>query len=158
MIELVLVDLMLAKARKAQVEFEKFNQEEIDAVVKAIARVVFDNAKILARMAVDETLMGNYEDKLKKKAGKARILWHSLKDKKSVGIIGYDEAKGLALVAKPMGVVGAVTPCTNPVVTPMCNAMFALKGRNSIIIAPHPRAKKCARRVVDLFNQVIKQY
>ena len=61
-------------------------------------------------------------------------------------------------VAKPMGVVGVVTPCTNPIVTPMCNVMFALKGRNSIIIAPHPRAKKCARRVVDLFNQAISQY
>ena len=155
MAELGLVDLMLAKARKAQVEFEKFNQEEIDSVVKAIAKVVFDNAKILARMAVDETRMGNYEDKFKKKAGKARILWHSLKDKKSVGIIGYDEKSGIALVAKPMGVVGAVTPCTNPFVTPMCNAMFALKGRNAIIIAPHPRAKKCGKYVVDLFNAAL---
>jgi succinate-semialdehyde dehydrogenase len=150
-----IVDLMLVKARKAQVAFEKFNQEEIDAVVKAIAKVVFDNAKELARMAVDETRMGNYEDKFKKKAGKARILWHSLKDKKSVGIIGYDEANGITLVAKPMGVVGAVTPCTNPVVTPMCNAMFALKGRNAIIIAPHPRAKKCGKYVVDLFNTAL---
>lgn len=155
MAELGLVDLMLDKARKAQVEFEKFSQEEIDAVVKAIAKVVFDNAKELARMAVDETRMGNYEDKFKKKAGKARILWHSLKDKKSVGIIGYDEKSGIVLVAKPMGVVGAVTPCTNPVVTPMCNAMFALKGRNAIIIAPHPRAKKCGKYVVDLFNAAL---
>ena len=57
-----------------------------------------------------------------------------------------------------MGVVGAVTPCTNPIVTPMCNAMFALKGRNSIIIAPHPRAKKCAKYIVDLFTEVIKKY
>jgi succinate-semialdehyde dehydrogenase len=155
MAELGLVDLMLVKARKAQVDFEKFSQEEIDKVVKAIAKVVFDNAKDLARMAVDETRMGNYEDKLKKKAGKARILWHSLKGKKSVGIIGYDQTSGIALVAKPMGVVGAVTPCTNPVVTPMCNAMFALKGRNAIIIAPHPRAKKCGKYVVDLFNAAL---
>ncbi len=155
MAELGLVDLMLAKARKAQVEFEKFSQEEIDAVVKAVAKVVFDNAKELARMAVDETRMGTYEETFKKKAGKARILWHSLKDKKSVGIIGYDEKSGIVLVAKPMGVVGAVTPCTNPVVTPMCNAMFALKGRNAIIIAPHPRAKKCGKYVVDLFNAAL---
>jgi succinate-semialdehyde dehydrogenase len=155
MAEQGIVDLMLVKARKAQVDFEKFNQEEVDRVVKAIAKAVFDNAKELARMAVDETRMGNYEDKFKKKAGKARILWHSLKDKKSVGIIGYDQEKGLAFVAKPMGVVGAVTPCTNPVVTPMCNAMFALKGRNAIIIAPHPRAKKCGKYVVDLFNAAL---
>ena len=64
----------------------------------------------------------------------------------------------LLLIAKPMGVVGAVTPCTNPVVTPMCNVMFALKGRNSIIIAPHPRAKKCGKYVVDLFNAAIAKY
>ena len=63
--------------------------------------------------------------------------------------------KVIAFVAKPMGVVGAVTPCTNPVVTPMCNAMFALKGRNAIIIAPHPRAKKCGKYVVDLFNAAL---
>jgi len=150
-----LIDELVEKSRAAQAEFEKFTQEQVDAVVKAVAKAVYDNAKELAHMAVDETRMGNYEDKFKKKAGKARILWHSLKGKKSVGIIGYDEANGITLVAKPMGVVGAVTPCTNPVVTPMCNAMFALKGRNAIIIAPHPRAKKCGKYVVDLFNTAL---
>ncbi|MCL5072994.1 MAG: aldehyde dehydrogenase family protein, partial [Actinobacteria bacterium] len=158
MAELGLVDSMLVKARSAQAGFEKFSQEQVDQVVKAIAKVVYDNAKELARMAVDETRMGNYEDKLKKKLGKARILWHSLKGKKSVGIIDYDENTGIALVAKPMGVIGAVTPCTNPVVTPMCNIMFALKGRNSVIIAPHPRAKKCGKHVVDLFNAKVARY
>ena len=153
-----LIDELIEKSKMAQIEFEKFSQAQVDQVVKAIAKVVYDNAKELARMAVDETRMGNYEDKLKKKLGKARILWHSLKGKKSVGIIGYDEAGGIALVAKPMGVVGAVTPCTNPVVTPMCNIMFALKGRNSVIIAPHPRAKKCGKYVVDLFNAATAKY
>jgi succinate-semialdehyde dehydrogenase len=152
------IDNLVEKSRAAQAEFEKFTQKQVDDVVKAIAKVVYDNAKELARMAVDETRMGNYEDKLKKKLGKARIIWHSLKGKKSVGIIGYDEESGIALVAKPMGVVGAVTPCTNPVVTPMCNIMFALKGRNSVIIAPHPRAKKCGKYVVDLFNEAIAKY
>jgi len=153
-----IIDDLISKAGAAQISFEKFSQEQVDDVVKAIAKVVFDNAKTLARMAVDETRMGNYEDKLKKKLGKSRIIWHSLKGKKSVGIIGHDEKTGITLVAKPMGVVGAVTPCTNPVVTPMCNIMFALKGRNSIIIAPHPRAKKCSKYAVGLFNAAIAKY
>lgn len=153
-----LIDELIEKSRQAQASFEQFSQEQVDNIVKAVAKVVFDNAQRLARMAVDETAMGNYEDKVKKKMGKARIIWNSLKGKKSVGIIDYDEATGIAFVAKPMGVVGAVTPCTNPVVTPMCNTMFALKGRNSIIIAPHPRAKKCGKFVVDLFNSEVAKY
>jgi len=150
-----LIDELIEKSKTAQIAFENFSQAQVDQVVKAIAKVVHDNAKELASMAVDETKMGNYEDKLKKKLGKSRIIWNSLKDKKSVGIIEYNESTGIALVAKPMGVVGIVTPCTNPVVTPMCNIMFALKGRNSVIVAPHPRAKKCGKYVVDLFNSAI---
>jgi len=153
-----LIDGLIAKSRAAQSEFEKFDQQKVDKVVREIARVVFDNAEALARMAVEETRMGNFEDKLKKKLGKSRIIWHSLKGKKSVGIIDYNDDTGIALVAKPMGIVGVVTPCTNPIVTPMCNIMFALKGRNSVIIAPHPRAKKCGKYVVDLFNKAISRF
>lgn len=152
------ISSLVTKAKTAQKEFEKFDQQQVDAVVKAIAKVVYDHAVDLARMAADETGMGVFEDKIKKNQGKSKIIWNNLKTKKSVGIISCNEETGVVEVAKPMGVVGVVTPCTNPIVTPMCNAMFALKGRNSIIIAPHPRAKKCARRVVDLFNDVIRQY
>ena len=130
----------------------------MDAIVREIGKVVYDRAVELAKMAADETRMGVFEDKVKKNQGKARIIWNSLKNKKSVGIINYFPETGVAEVAKPMGVVGAVTPCTNPIVTPMCNAMFALKGRNSIIIAPHPRGKKCAKYLVELFNDAIKKF
>jgi len=130
----------------------------VDAIVREIGKVVYDRAVELAKMAADETRMGVFEDKVKKNQGKARIIWNSLKNKKSVGIINYFPETGVAEVAKPMGVVGAVTPCTNPIVTPMCNAMFALKGRNSIIIAPHPRGKKCAKYLVELFNDAIKKF
>ena len=157
MIQNGIVDSLIEKSKTAQNRFEKFSQKEVDKIVKAIAKVVFDNAVELARMAVEETRMGSFEDKVKKKQGKARIIWHSLKGKKSVGIIDYDKKTGIALVAKPMGVVGVVTPCTNPVVTPMCNIMFALKGCNSIIMAPHPRAKKCGKYAVDLFNKEISK-
>jgi succinate-semialdehyde dehydrogenase len=149
---------LVEKSRKAQKEFETFSQEQVDAVVKEIAKVVWDNAEVLARMAVDETAMGVYEDKIKKNKGKSSIIWNNLKTKKSVGVINYNEETGVVEVARPMGVIGAVAPCTNPIVTPMTNAMFALKGRNSVIIAAHPRAKKCARYLVDLFNDSIKKH
>ena len=149
------IDSLIEKARSAQLQFEKYSQEEVDKIVKAIARVVFDNAQKLAEMAVEETQMGNVEDKIKKKLGKSKIIWNSLKGKKSIGMLEHDKDTGITLVAKPMGVIGAVTPCTNPVVTPMCNVMFALKGCNSIIIAPHPRARKCGKFTVDLFNEAL---
>lgn len=149
---------LVNKSKIAQKEFEKFNQEQVDVIVKAIGKVVFDNAEELARMAVDETRMGVYEDKVKKNKGKSSIIWNHLKTKKTVGIINRDEQTGVTEVARPVGVVGVVTPCTNPIVTPMANSMAALKGRNSIIIAPHPRAKKCAKHLVDLFNKAIAKY
>jgi succinate-semialdehyde dehydrogenase len=141
------------RAREAARVLATFDQVQVDRLVRAIGKVVYDNAAELARLAVDETGMGVYEDKVAKNKGKPRIIWSSLKNKKSVDIIGEDSAEGLIYIAKPMGVVGMVTPCTNPIVTPMCNCMFALKGRNAAIIAPHPKARLCGGRTVELFNQ-----
>ena len=152
------IQSLVSKSKTAQKEFEKFNQQQVDAVVRAVAKVVYDNAAELAAMAVEETRMGVFEDKIKKNQGKAKVIWNHMKNKPSVGVIRRDEKNGIVEVAKPMGVIGAVTPCTNPIVTPMCNAMFALKSRNSIIIAPHPRAKKCANYVVNLFNKAIQPF
>ena len=143
---------LVSKARAAQQVFEGYSQQQVDAVVRAIAKAIFDNAEPLARMAVDETRMGVYGDKVNKNKGKARVIWNDLKGKKSVGVIRECPEEGIIEVAKPMGVVGAVTPTTNPIVTPMCNAMFALKGRNAIIICPHPRAKKCSAEAVRLMK------
>ena len=139
------VQELVAKARAAQAVYESFSQEQVDAIVKGIGKYVYDNAEMLARMAVDETGIGVYEDKILKNKGKARVIWNNLKDKKSRGIIGEDAENNMVFVAKPMGVVGAVTPVTNPIVTPMCNAMFALKTGNAVIFAPHPKAEKCTR-------------
>jgi succinate-semialdehyde dehydrogenase len=152
------IKTLVEKSRAAQKEFEKFTQQQVDEVVKEIARIVYDNAEDLAKMAVEETRMGVYEDKIKKNRGKSSIIWNSVKNRKTVGLINYDETTGIAEVARPMGVIGLVTPCTNPIVTPMCNAMFALKGRNSVIISPHPRAKKCAVHLTKMFNEGIKKY
>ncbi|MCL2000975.1 MAG: aldehyde dehydrogenase family protein [Planctomycetes bacterium] len=147
---------MAALSRLAQREFETFTQEKVDAIVRAIGKVVYDHADPLAKMAAEETRMGVYEDKIKKNQGKARIIWHSLKGKRSVGVLDDQSEPGIVKIAKPKGVIACVMPCTNPIVTPMFNSMIALKGRNSVIIAPHPRAKKCTRHTVELFSQAIE--
>lgn len=151
------IDIMVEKAREAQRVYETFNQEKVDSIVKAIGKVIYDNAEILAKEAVEETRMGVYEDKVAKNRGKSKTIWNSLKDKKSIGIIDEDVENGLISIAKPIGVVCAVTPTTNPIVTPMCNAMFALKGGNAIIVAPHPRSKKSSTHAVELMNEEIKK-
>ena len=147
---------LVARARTAQAVYEEMSQEEVDAIVKGVGQFVFDNAEPLARMAVDESGIGLYEDKILKNKGKARTIWNNLKDKKSRGVIGEDPDSNLVLVAKPMGVVGAVTPVTNPIVTPMCNGMFALKAGNAVIFAPHPKAQKCTEHLTDEFMKVVK--
>jgi succinate-semialdehyde dehydrogenase len=152
------IALLVAKAREAQAVFEAFSQEQVDGIVRDIGKYVYDNAELLARMAVDETGIGNYEDKVTKKKGKARAIWNSLKGKKSRGIIDEDAESQLIYVAKPMGVVGAVTPITNPVVTPMCNGMFALKTGNAVIFAPHPKAQNCAEHLTDAFMDIVRRH
>jgi succinate-semialdehyde dehydrogenase len=149
---------LVAKARAAQAIYEGFSQEQVDAIVRDMAKYVYDNAESLARMAVDETGIGNYEDKVLKKKGKARVVWNNLKGKKSRGIIGEDAENNLVFVAKPMGVVAAVCPVTNPIATPMCNGMFALKTGNAVIFAPHPKAQKCTDHLTNEFMKIVKRH
>ena len=99
-----------------------------------------------------------YEDKVAKAKGKARVIWNNLKGKKSRGIIGEDDEANLILVAKPMGVVAAVCPVTNPIVTPMCNAMFALKAGNAVIFAPHPKAEAATRDLTRAYREILKRH
>jgi len=148
---------MMEKARKAQKEFETFSQEKVDEIVREIAKVVYDNAEELAKIAVDETQMGVYEDKVAKNKGKSKVIWNDLRDKKSIGILREIEEEGITEIAKPIGVIGAVAPTTNPTVTAMSNAMFALKGGNSVIVAPHPRSKKTSKITVDYINEAISK-
>ncbi|MCF7942090.1 MAG: aldehyde dehydrogenase family protein [Spirochaetia bacterium] len=148
---------LVQKSRTALKQVESFDQRQIDTIVRALAKYVYDHAQELAQMAVEETGMGTVEFKTAKNLGKAMIMWHSLKNKKSIGIISDDEQTGIIEIAKPVGVVGAVQPTTNPQVTPMANAMAAIKGRNSIIIAPHPRAEKTTQYLVDRWNELLKE-
>jgi succinate-semialdehyde dehydrogenase len=149
---------LVAKARVAQAEYESFTQKQVDAVVRDIGKFVYDNAEPLAKMAVEETEMGSFEDKILKNKGKARVIWNNLKNKKSRGVIGEDTETNLVFVAKPMGVVAAVTPVTNPIVTPMCNGMFALKTGNAVIFASHPKAQKCAEHLTLEFMKIVKSH
>ena len=150
---------MIAKAREAQAIFERdFDQKRTDQVVRAIGKVVFDNAEMLAREAVDETRMGVYEDKVAKNKGKSKGVWYDLKGKQSMGIVSVDPVTDLITILKPVGVVAAITPTTNPIVTPMSKTMFALKGKNAIIVAPHPRSKKCSAHTVALINEAIAKF
>src|SRR5580704_14646523 len=92
------VQQLVAKAHVAQAAFESFSQEQVDAIVKGIGKYVYDNAEMLARMAVDETGIGVYEDNILKNKGKARVIWNNLKDKKSRGIIGEDADTNMLFV------------------------------------------------------------
>ena len=151
----IYIDQYIERAKKAQQTFEKFSQEAIDEIVMTVAKTVHDHAEYLAEIAVDETGMGVVADKIAKNKGKARIIWNNLKGKKSTGIIEQSEETGITKIAKPIGVVAAITPCTNPIVTPMSNIMFALKGGNAIIITPHHKAIRCSTVTVELINAAI---
>lgn len=147
---------MIARARVAQAKFEaEFDQKRTDAVVRAIGKTVFDHAEELAKMAVEETRMGVVADKIAKNKGKAKGVWYDLKGKQSMGVVSIEPVTEMMTVLKPVGVVAAITPTTNPIVTPMSKSMFALKCKNAIIVAPHPRSKKCSSYTVKLINEAI---
>ncbi|MEG0830580.1 MAG: aldehyde dehydrogenase family protein [Anaerovoracaceae bacterium] len=147
----------IKRAKKAQEQFEKMTQEQVDLAAKTVGKIVYDNAEFLAEIAVEETGMGNVPDKIAKNKQKSKIIWNNLKGKKSRGILDTDDKTGITRVAKPVGVVAAITPCTNPIVTPMSNAMFALKCGNAIIITPHHKAIKCSTKTVDMINQELNK-
>ena len=136
------IEQMIQKARQAQAFYEKnFDQDDVDIVIKLAARAIFDHAEELAKLTIEETEMGVYEDKISKNKNKSKGVWNNLKGKKSMGILTIDELTGLIEIAKPIGVVAGIPPMTNPIVTPMSKIIFALKTKNAIIISPHPRAK-----------------
>ena len=151
------VQELIDKARVAQRIFEEYSQEKVDEAVRAIGKSVYDNGEELAAMAVEETGMGVYADKIVKNQGKSKAVWNKLKGVESRGIIRYIEDQGLVEVAKPIGIIGAVTPTTNPTMTPMHNAMIALKGGNALIVCPHPRAKRTGVKTVAYMRAALEQ-
>jgi sulfoacetaldehyde dehydrogenase len=148
------VGAVMERARRAQRAFANASQEQADDAVRALAWSIYkpEHARELAELAVADTGLGNVADKIVKKQRKTFGTLRDLLRVKTVGIIEEDPARGLVKYAKPIGVVAAVTPSTNPGATPANKAMMALKGRNAIVIAPSPLGYRTTERTVDLMR------
>ena len=132
----------MQRIRKAQQEYGKFSQEQVDKIFQ-VAAIAADQARIpLAEMAVEETEMGLVEDKVIKNHYAAEYIYNAYRHVKTCGVIEEDKAYGIKKLAEPIGVIAAVIPTTNPTSTAIFKTLIALKTRNGIIISPHPRAKK----------------
>ena len=134
---------LVARSRKAQAEIENYNQAQVDELIRGMVWAVARPGVVeeIAQFTVDETRLGNYDGKFLKIQRKTRATLMDIIDDKSVGILEEDLERNIVKIAKPMGVIGALAPSTNPEATPVIKAIHAVKGRNSIVIAPHPRAK-----------------
>ncbi|MGE4492295.1 MAG: aldehyde dehydrogenase family protein [Syntrophotalea sp.] len=137
-----MIDQLVANARKAADEFKLFTQEQVDKITAAMDAASVANEVKLAEMAVEETGIGRADHKAIKNHLGAHVVYEYFKDKKSVGVIREED--GVKYVAEPFGVLAAATPTTNPTSTVMFKALIAMKTRNAIIFACHPRAQKCS--------------
>ncbi|MCF7924957.1 MAG: aldehyde dehydrogenase family protein [Candidatus Izimaplasma sp.] len=157
--ELQIIQEYISRASAAQEQIQDYSQEQIDEVCVAVGYEVYNDENIaqLAKFAVEETKMGNVEDKIAKHKNKVLGVLADIKGAKSVGLIEVDEAKKIKKYAKPVGIVAALTPVTNPTATPSSNAITILKGRNAVIFAPHPSAKKCSKMAVDFMRKGLKK-
>lgn len=149
--EQAIVDDLVRRARAAMATFANADQARVDEAVTALAWSLYnpDHARELAELAVADTKLGNVPDKIIKKQRKTFGTLRDLLRVKSVGIIEEDPARGIVKYAKPVGVVCAITPSTNPGATPVNKAMMAIKGRNAIIIAASPAGLRTTTRIVD---------
>ena len=149
-----LIEKLVANAKKAQETINNYSQEQVDELILAVAWEIIqpENNQELSEMAVKDTGLGNIEDKKRKNRRKTLGLLRDLKGVKTVGIIDQNVQKGIIEIARPVGVIGAVVPSTNPVATPLNKVINALKCRNAIILAPSPKGAKVCTRVVELIQ------
>ncbi|WP_430597594.1 bifunctional acetaldehyde-CoA/alcohol dehydrogenase [Enterococcus sp. AZ177] len=139
-----MIDELAKKANVALKEMEDFDQEKVDHIVHQMAMAALDQHMPLAKMAVEETGRGIYEDKAIKNMYASEYIWNSIKHDKTVGVINKDDQTGLIEIAEPVGVVCGVTPTTNPTSTTIFKALISIKTRNPIVFAFHPSAQKCS--------------
>lgn len=153
-----IIDLV-QKARAAQEQIEFWSQEKVDAMVVSAGWQAYEksHAEACARLAIDETGMGIYEDKLSKHQKKTLGTLRDLHGLKTVGIIEENKDKGLIKIAKPVGVIGALTPVTNASSTISCNSLPMLKTRNAVIFAPHPKAKETCELACNYLREGLKK-
>ena len=151
------VAALVARSRAAQAQIANATQEQVDRWIRGMVWAVAKPgvAEKIAQETVDETQLGNYDGKYLKIFRKTRATLMDIIDDKSVGVIEVDTARNLVKIAKPVGVIGALSPSTNPEATPVIKAISAVKGRNSIIVAPHPRAKLTNKMICDLMRDAL---
>ncbi|RTL75717.1 MAG: aldehyde dehydrogenase family protein, partial [Bradyrhizobiaceae bacterium] len=154
----IAADLM-KRARAAQEIFAQADQARTDEAVRAVAWSLYklEHAKALAELAVEDTGLGNVPDKIIKKQRKTFGTLRDMLRAKTVGEIERDVKRGIVKFAKPIGVVGAITPSTNPGATPVNKALMAIKGRNAIIIAPSPLGFRTTEMVVNFMRDALEQ-
>src|SRR5678815_5284896 len=145
------------KARQAWLELAEFSQEKIDAIVDAMAEAATAHAEALARMAVDETGFGVYEDKIQKNLFASRKVYDFIKPMKTVGVVARYEDRRVIEIAEPFGVVAAIVPSTNPTSTAIYTILISLKARCTIVISPHPSAVKCITRVAEVMDEAARR-
>ena len=138
------IDELVVKGNQALKEMKAFDQEKVDHIVHQMAMAALNQHMPLAKMAVEETGRGIYEDKAIKNMFASESIWNSIKYDKTVGVISEDKQKQIIEIADPVGVVCGVTPTTNPTSTTIFKAMISIKTRNPIIFAFHPSAQKCS--------------
>lgn len=153
------VEELVTRARAAQRQVDAYSQEQVDELVTAVAWSVVrkDRAEELARLAVDEAGFGTYDDKVTKIVKRVTGVLADMAGVRTVGAVEEDAARGLIKIAKPVGVVAALIPTTGPDATPPVKALFALKGRNAIVVAPHPRSARTTARVVEFMRAACEQ-
>ncbi|HEX6921267.1 MAG TPA: bifunctional acetaldehyde-CoA/alcohol dehydrogenase [Actinomycetes bacterium] len=151
------VDAMVASAKEAARQFRTLDQEQVDRIVLAMVRAGIRAAPELARVAIEETGFGVFEDKVVKNYVATEFLSDYLKDKKSVGVIREDVERNIAYVAEPVGVVLAITPVTNPTSTVLYKAIVAAKTRNAVLFRPSPMAVRCAEESVAVLREAAER-
>src|SRR6185436_6731890 len=145
------------KARQAWLELAEFSQEKIDAVVAAMAEAATAHAEAFARMAVDETGFGVYEDKIQKNLFASQKVFNFIQPMKTVGVVARYEDRRVIEIAEPFGVVAAIVPSTNPTSTAIYKILIALKARCSVVLSPHPAAVKCITRVAEVMDEAARR-
>jgi len=157
-----MIQELVTKGRAAMEEIKDYTQEQANTLVQAVAWAIYqqEHAEELAHISVRDTGLGKFEDKVTKNKRKTFGTLRDLldKDAKSVGIINIDQAKGITEIAKPVGIVAAVVPSTNPGATPANIAMMALKGRNAVIIAPSPKGATTTIKLLEYIHAELSKF
>ena len=148
-----MINNLVERAKKASEEYKKLDQNQVNNIIKKMAMAGLDNHMKLAKMAVEETGRGIYEDKIIKNMFATEYVYHSIKYDKTVGVISENEEEGYVQIAEPIGIIAGVTPVTNPTSTTMFKSIIAAKTRNVIIFGFHPSAQKCSVAAAEILRK-----